>query len=72
VFWWGNLRESGYFKRQWRRLEVNIKICLQGIGWRRGQDLCGSEQLCYMQLVNSLISELVGWLAGRLVARLIS
>jgi hypothetical protein len=43
-FWRGNLRESGYFKRQWRILEVNIKICLQGIGWRRQQDLCGSEQ----------------------------
>jgi len=52
VFWWGSLRESEYLKRQWRRLEVNIIICLQGIGWRRDLDLCGSEQLCYMQLVN--------------------
>ena len=52
MFWLGNLRESGYFKRQWRRLYVNIKICLQGIGWRRNQDLCGSEQLCYMHSVS--------------------
>jgi hypothetical protein len=32
-FWWGNLMEEP-LGRPWRRLEDNIKMDLQDVGWR--------------------------------------
>jgi hypothetical protein len=48
-FWWGNMREKRPLGRPGRRLEDNIKVDLQKVGWgdmdwiNLAQDKCGNK-----------------------------